>query len=698
VGGAWDETVSSAQLKSFITDLFHVVSRSDNRDRVQKFGHALLLLLVAYGVEGTFIEAARAMYKASADDTASYGAGAEKRQLALQVASCLEKEGRNELAKEIRDSVKPDGYHEKNNLVSLWVNFDTSMKEFDAEHPITSSYYRSRNADGWGDHAWGDIGGALAAQTVLGQLGTWGESDACGERLYQAIPEPRKVALAPYIAKRFPSLFNCIIFDEFHALSNNIDSAQSAAMMRLAQLGTPVLALTGTFMNGYAESMFAGMWALDPEFRREFDRNQGGKFVTRYGYIKIKVEMKDSDGKNVSFGSNSDRVERTEREAGNAPGVLPLFVIQYLLKKAVVVHKEDLKIDLPPCEHIVKFVDAGRDLQSRHDSLKNILRNQIKKDAFGPNAGKLFGQVGQFVTYPDRASQDTGNDTDGWWRIRYPEDCDGGLVAEQEPFDPEVILAKEQAMLDVIRAELAEDRNVLVFGYNAEVLPRLRRIIQEQLKEPCALLLASDDGTKEEKKARRKRLPGEGPVAKKQPRDRSDWVRDEVAAQGIRVMVVNSTAVQVGLNSLVHFNTIWWHQDPACNPIGFRQANGRIDRPGQKKPTRIYFPVYADTAQAPAHSLLMLKVGVSEGTDGLDARGAMAAAGVGEQSTMSAFGVGKQLFTMMEAERERVPRFVEKRQEKSTFALPSAPIPTPPPFPILLPVRKRAEDLQTKLF
>ena len=698
VAGAWDETVSSAQLKSFITDLFHFVSRSDNRDHVQKLGHTLLLLLVAYGVEGTFTEAARAMYKASESDTASYGAGAEKRQLALQILSCLEKEHRDELAAQIRDSVKADNFHERGNLTSLWAYFDTSMKEFDEEQTVTSNCYKSRNADGWGDHAWGDIGGALAAQAMLGQLGTWGESEACGERLYQAIPEPRKVALAPYIAKRFPQLFDCIIFDEFHALSNSIDSAQSAAMMRLAQLGKPVLALTGTFMNGYAESMFAGMWALDPEFRREFDRNQGGKFVTRYGYIKIKVEMKDSDGKNVSFGSNSDRVERTEREAGNAPGVLPLFVIQYLLKKAVVVHKEDLKIDLPPCEHIVKFVDAGRDLQGRHDSLKNILRNQIKKDAFGPNAGKLFGQVGQFVTYCDRATGDTGNDVDGWWRIRYPEDCDGGLVAEQEPFDSSVILAKEQAMLDVIRAELDEGRNVLVFGYNAEVLPRLRRIIQEQLHEPCALLLASDEGTKEEKKARRKRLPGEGPVAKKQPRDRSDWVRDEVAGQGVRVMVVNSTAVQVGLNSLVHFNTIWWHQDPACNPIGFRQANGRIDRPGQKKPTRIYFPVYADTAQAAAHSLLMLKVGVSEGTDGLDARGAMAAAGVGEQSTMSAFGVGKQLFTMMEAERERSPRFVEKRQEKSSLVLPIVPPLVAPTFPIVRTARKPAEDPQTKLF
>jgi hypothetical protein len=215
-------------------------------------------------------------------------------------------------------------------------------------------------------------------------------------------------------------------------------------------------------------------------------------------------------------------------------------------------------------------------------------------------------------------------------------------------------------------------------------------------------LASDDDVSKEEKKSRRKPLPGEGPVAKKQPKDRSDWVRDEVAARGIRVMVVNSTAVQVGLNSLVHFNSIWWHQDPACNPIGFRQANGRIDRPGQAKETRIFFPVYSDTAQEQSHSLLMLKVGVSEGTDGLDARGAMAAAGVGEQATMSAFGVGKQLFAMMEDERARVTRRPEKRQEKSSLVLPNAPALVTtndePIFDVAVLQQNKAKENQLKLF
>jgi len=167
-------------------------------------------------------------------------------------------------------------------------------------------------------------------------------------------------------------------------------------------------------------------------------------------------------------------------------------------------------------------------------------------------------------------------------------------------------------------------------------------------------------------------------------------------------MVVNSTTVQVGLNSLVRFNSIIWMENPACNPIGFRQANGRIDRPGQKKETRIFFPVYSDTAQESAHSLLMLKVGVSEGTDGLDARGAMAAAGVGEQASLSAFGVGKQLFSMMEGERARLPRLVEKRQEKSSAVLSESPrvvvTNEEPIFDVAILQQNKAKENQLKLF
>ncbi len=645
--GAWERARDGQRLRSIAQDLFNMIAASDSRELVLQLGEALLLLLVAFGEETPFASGAKAMYAASADDSSDYSAGGSKRRFALKLLACCSKENREQIAAELRSSVKLDNYTYSFNP---WKPFDVAMQRFDANEAVDDrEYLMSEN--GWGEHEYGESSGALKALETLHKHAAWSLSEPCGEFLYQAIPSPKRVALAPYIAKKFPKLFDAIAFDEAHELSLSGDSAQSKAMARLAQLRLPSMALTGTRDNGYARSLFALQWALDPDFRREFDRNQEGLFVQRYGYLKKKVEYRDKEsGKAVTFGTMSDRVERTEREAGCAPGVLPLFVLQYLLKRAVVIHKEDLNIDLPPCVHIVERVMPDDELLSRYNTILEALRRRIKADAFGPLAGKLFGQMNRVMAMPDMITDDM---CDGSFDIRYPEDCGGGLVASVPSFPSSVILPKEQWILDTIERELSEDRNVLVFGYHAEVLPRLRRLIQTQLGTACALLLASENERAE--KTGKKLARGEGPVAKLAPKKRKPWIQSEIVGRGIRVMVVNSQAVQTGMNDLVHFNTGIWDENPAVNPIGFDQANGRLFRPGQKKDTRFYFPLYAKTVQTSAHSLLMQKVAVMQATCGLDARGALAAAGVGSQETLSAFSVGKQLFRIMETEEERAP-------------------------------------------
>jgi hypothetical protein len=93
-------------------------------------------------------------------------------------------------------------------------------------------------------------------------------------------------------------------------------------------------------------------------------------------------------------------------------------------------------------------------------------------------------------------------------------------------------------------------------------------------------------------------------------------------------------------------------QNPACNPVTKRQADGRIDRVGQDKPTRVRFPVYGGTTQQHTHSLLMHKVAVSMSTDGLDAEAALLAAGIGNDDGFSAFSVGRQIYEMIVSGRD----------------------------------------------
>lgn len=451
----------------------------------------------------------------------------------------------------------------------------------------------------------------------------------CGEPLFQAIPEPRRFPLATYIARRTPKLFDFLVLDESHELSND-ESAQSRAGHRLKALGMPTVFLTGTLNNGYAESLFANMWAASAAFREEFSRGDKQLFVDRYGYRKQLVEVKPRDDKKkATRGAMSDRVDKHARDLGSAPGILPLFVLKHLLPIAVTLHKSDLAIDVPKCvEHMVE-VEPSSTQSSDFRRIESSLRSAIKRDMFDSElSGKLWGAMAELPSYFDCASADVGNTDEGVFELRYPESVGGKLVARAESIPASVLLPKEAALLEHLRRAFAEDRNVLVFAWHVRLLPRLARLIKQHLGEVAPIL-----------------EPSKVPTAK-----RETWINETIVFPKRRVLLANPVTVQTGLNNLVHFADEWWHENPGVNGIVYRQAVGRVDRIGQKKPTRIVFPVYQGTVQATAHRLLLHKVGVSQSVDGLDAESAMSAAGIGEQDDFSSFAVGRQLYELLQGE------------------------------------------------
>lgn len=503
-------------------------------------------------------------------------------------------------------------------------------------------------------HAPGSLDAAL---DVLANLsGKWITPDApCGTPLFQAVPEPRRIPLASYIAKRHPKLFGLLILDEGHEYATD-GSAQERAAHRLTALGMPTILATGSIMNGYASSLFTNMWALSPDFRREFKRDEQSRFVDRFGYRKIIVSEKDAHtGKPVSFGSHTDRVERTERAAGDAPGVLPLFLFRHLLAISVTLHKTDLALDLPPCKHIRHDLVPGPEMLAEYTKLAAALKRQIIADRFKEDrAGKLFGQLSELPSYLDRATDDIFPGGRGF-EIRYPESVDGGaVIAAATPMAAEHRTEKEAWMLETLRAELAESRNVMVFAWHVDVLPRLQRIIKEDLGEDAPILLADKVATGK----------------------RQAWIDSKIVKPKRRIMLANPVCIQTGLNNLVWFSSELWIENPACNPTIFRQAIGRVDRIGQKATeTRIHMPVYVGTLQEQLYGLLLRKVAVAVSADGLDPESALQAAGAGEDDGfLSGLSIGKQLWEMMTTEAPVRAKTVRKRATKKAPA---------PPRPVL---------------
>jgi uncharacterized methyltransferase DUF6094 len=484
-------------------------------------------------------------------------------------------------------------------------------------------------------HEPGSLASALEALAKLS--GEWrAPKQPCGEPLYQAVPEPRRVPLASYIAKRHPKAFDLLVLDEGHEYATD-GSAQERAAHRLTALGMPTILATGSIMNGYASSLFTNMWALSADFRREFGREEQQRFIDRFGYRKRIVSEKDKEtGKVVEFGSHTDRVERQERMAGDAPGVLPLFLFRHLLGISVTLHKTDLALDLPPCKQIRHDIEPGEELAAEYRRLLAALKSAIKADQFKEDrSGKLFGQLSELPSYLDRAWRD--------FEVRYPESLDSELVARADALPG--LQAKEEWILETLAAELVEGRNVMVFTWHVDVLPRLQQLIFDRLGEDAPILLAD-----------------KVPTAKRQA-----WIDAKIVKPKRRIMLANPVCIQTGLNNLVWFASQIWVENPACNPTIFRQAIGRVDRIGQKaSETRIHLPVYVGTLQEQLYDLLLRKVAVAVSADGLDPESALAAAGASDDGYLSGLSLGKQLWEMMVSERPAPARKAApaKRQRK----------------------------------
>lgn len=603
---------------------FELLVGRDWTTYAKEHARALVGVLAVLG-EAKIVEAVRRIVAQRPEYGFAYESDSLLRGLPLLLTPGSEVQ--NVLLAELREATKSRYAYSYSN--EQWYGLDTSVKNVrtTAEGVVVGGATIS-----WlggklkvHQHEAGSRSLVLDTFRTIARIASFGWGTTCGEPLFQAVPEPRRIALARYISRKHANLFDFLVLDEGHEYATD-GSAQERSAHRLTAIGLPTVLMTGTIMNGYAASLFTNMWALSADFRGEFARDESPRFIDRYGYRKRIVEDRDKDGEIVEYGSNSDRVTRSERVIGNAPGILPLFLLRHLLPISVTLHKADLAIDLPPCRQFRHFVDPGRELKSRYETLKEQLVAQIKKDQFEPDlAGKLWGQLAELPSYLDRATQDVGNVDSGSYEIRYPESVGDKLVTSVPPFPKTTLLPKEEWMLDRVEQELSEGRTAMVFSWHVKLLPRLARLIAERIGEPVPILYAD-----------------KVPTGKRQ-----DWIDREVVRKGRRVLVTNPVAIQTGLNNLVHFASEIWMENPACNPVTYRQAVGRVDRIGQKIETRIHFPVYAGTLQEQLYDLLMKKVAVSVSTDGLDPESALQAAGVGEDGILTGMSIGKQLWSML---------------------------------------------------
>ncbi|HEY0511538.1 MAG TPA: DUF6094 domain-containing protein, partial [Thermoanaerobaculia bacterium] len=477
----------------------------------------------------------------------------------------------------------------------------------------------------------------LAALESLVACGRWEDSEPCQEPLFQAVPEPRRFSIARYLLRHRRRLAcnpDLLILDEAHEYSN-LGSAQQKAAHRLVEIpGVPTLALSGSLMGGYAGSLFANFWAMSPRFRKAFRRTEKGPFVTRYGYRKVFVPAGlEGESEIVGYGVRSDREEQREpleiRQMGEAPGVLPLFILEHLLPVALIMHKEDLEGELPPCRELQVPIEIaeddrlGQEMLAEQQRLAGCLMQKIRADLYSSNAGKLWGAMSLLPSYLDRATDDLTP-----FVLKYPEEVGGAVVAEGKLFPASELTPKERWLLARVRGYLDEGRNVLIFLLHTgkSGLPkRYLRLFKEHLGE----------------------LPVFLDVNKVKAAQREDWLNAQVIEPGRRILITNPKAVQTGLNNLVAFSRAIWVEGVDYDARVVRQANGRVHRIGQTLDVTIEVPYYAGTMQKLAVDLVARKITASVQVDGLSIEGALESAGAGtgsDEANQVALGIGQAIY------------------------------------------------------
>ena len=114
------------------------------------------------------------------------------------------------------------------------------------------------------------------------------------------------------------------------------------------------------------------------------------------------------------------------------------------------------------------------------------------------------------------------------YSVRYPPSLNDELVATAPGFAPGLLLPKERWLLELLRSELDEGRNIILFvwhtGKGSGLVEHLHRLIRHHFGDITITLDA----------------------AKVKTGVRERWIDEQVVAAGKRVLLVNPTTVQTG--------------------------------------------------------------------------------------------------------------------------------------------------------
>lgn len=394
---------------------------------------------------------------------------------------------------------------------------------------------------------------------------------------------PRKVAPATFIKKYLKGFFNYCLLDEIHKYAG-AGTAQMQAAHALVKVSKFTLGLTGTLTNGKADSLYYLFWMLMPRtlVKKGFTFGSSLEFSKQYGCIETICEEAWNNRGNYAKLSRGRQLSSPSVK----PGINPIVYSEFLLGHSVNMDLADLSSQMPALVESVELVEMPEDVSRGYTQTISVLR-----DATRQNDGKcLLGETLNYaLSYPDKPY--------GREMILHPHS--GEVVAGPCNCDKyrNTLMPKEERLVEIVKAELNEGRNVVVFAYftgkeETNVTSRLQNIIEEE----CNI------------RGRVTVLEANKPKAE----EREAYIHNK-ARMGMQVMIANAKVCETGLDFvweedgiLYNYPSIVFYQ-PSYELQVLLQASRRHYRLNQTVECRTYWMAYDGTLQAAALQIMASK-------------------------------------------------------------------------------------------
>lgn len=449
--------------------------------------------------------------------------------------------------------------------------------------------------------------------------------DRCHAPLWQWTHSIDRWPLATFIHKKMRGMFDYAVLDEMHLYAAE-NSACSIAMSKIVESVNHVLPLTGTYLNGYAHSIMHLLWRSSPATIQAlgFDYGQTTEFVRRYGRLEKTVRSKITESNKTSQGNKGRTTVKVR------PGIVPSLFGDHILNKSVFLSMSDVSDALPPITKSVVSVAMDPEQRSEYTKLEQAMAEAMSVAMERKDMSLLSRLVHCLIGYADRPY--------GWDSIGYTDDDDGGWVDLVSPgnLNRSTIRPKEKALLELIRSEAAQGRQVWVFvemTHKRDIQPRIESLV-ERLGLKSRVLRSQAVPTKK----------------------REEWI--EKNAVGVDVMIGHPRLTSVGLDLFqrdprggyrYNFSTLVWLQS-SMSTSTTRQASGRSYRIGQSEPCKVITLHYGECMESRLVELLGEKVAASEAIDGRYSTDGLAALS-GSSGEAMGLALAKSLIESMQQRR-----------------------------------------------